>query len=369
MAKSKSRLQPQHGQWFEDLPKAGGPEDEPFIEGGLNWVTDRVLEVSRAASRQRGALLVISAFGIGVTMFAIAFIFPLWIEGFVFSEDALVLALVVPLVSALCAVNIWGVRMELTAPRDEPIRLNRHTGKVYVNHFEPPRAFGRSSATIREFNWADVHCELIRYVQFNSRFFVMRYGLDLAICKPGTLEVVERIWLERNSPFHDPLRRKWQYIVAYMEGTPLVDLPPTAPRSQAVSWRNSFDMWMPWVLDPKTYFGKHPLLFLLTMIFVLLAPIMLLAVIGHYVAMRFSPQAKWPKEVDAACGLAEGEVPPMPVLPIAPPAAGAPKPVQADLDERGERAAQTRKSIMFVVVFCAAIGLIVFARSMWTAPY
>ena len=223
---------------------------------------------------------------------------------FTSSDGVFMFALMPILVCLLYSMSFSGLRFELTTPRDEPIRLNRNTGKIYVSDFAfSQNPFGKWNATVREFDWADVQCELIRYMQFNSRFFVMRYGLDLAICKPGTLEVVERIWLERNNSFPDLLRGKWQYLIAYMEGKPLAELPPTTLRSQTVSWRNSFDMWLPWVLDPKTYFGAHPLLLLLTIVMMPLAPFFLLAVIGNYVAMRLSPPAHWPQWVDEACGL------------------------------------------------------------------
>ena len=297
MASDTSVLQPPHAQWLADLTKAAEPLTEASIGSDLNAIDDVFVEVSRGETRQRGFLLAFSIFGV------LAFLFPLWLFGpDILSgdiEEPLMMLFLLVLVLGGYLFFFFGIRLETSIPRDEPVRFNRKTGKVYVNEFHHTQnPFGKWGSNVKVYDWSNIHGELISYLQFNTRFFVRRYGLEAAVCKPGTTEVVERFWIERNQPFPDLLRGKWAYICAFMNGTPVDDLPPAQPRDQRVTWRNSFLMWAPWLVQPREHFLSHPLLFFMSMLMVPFTPLFLVAVAGHYIAMRFSPPAQWPADID-----------------------------------------------------------------------
>jgi hypothetical protein len=296
MGSDASRLQPAHGQWFADLEKTAGVKDEPFVGQDLNEVGDVHLEISRASARMRGGLLAFAGFG------AIAGSYPLsFFIGDIaadFRDDLLGTLLLVVVVIGSYVFWAWGIRFELRTPQDEPIRFNRKTGKVYVSSFKyTQNPFGKWGSEVMTYNWADLHGELVRYTQLNSRFFVIRYGLELAACKPGTFEVVERFWVERNQPMPDVLRGKWAYISAYMAGTPLDQLPAAVPRDQQVSVANSFKTYLPWLHDWRGYL-EHPVLTFMALLMLPFTPLFLVFAAAHYIAMRFAPPVSWPADVD-----------------------------------------------------------------------
>jgi hypothetical protein len=297
MGSDASRLHPAHGQWFADLEKTAGLKDDPFVGQDLNEVGDVHLEVSRASTRMRGGLLPFALLVLSGQLFmATMFLSELSKTLRQVPSGTLLLMLVVFVGSI--ALGVWGIRVELRTPQDEPIRFNRKTGMVYVSSFKSTQnPFGKWSSEVKVYNWADLHGELIRYTQFNSRFFVIRYGLELAACKPGTFEVVERFWVERNQPMPDLLRGKWAYICAYMSGTPLDQLPPAMPRDQKVSLSNSFKTWLPWLHDWRGYL-EHPMLTFMALLMLPFTPLFLVFAAAHYIAMRFAPPVSWPADID-----------------------------------------------------------------------
>jgi hypothetical protein len=310
MADAGSTRQPPHGHWFADLTKLPTDRGEAGLGSDLNELSEHCLEISRAASRQRGGLLGVSLICLAILFYPTVFILPVLLKTG-FSEIPVLSAILAVIAASTYLFLWWSIRLELTMPRDEPIRFNRKNGKVYVANFRyTANPLGTWRTEFRVYDWTDLQGELIRYLQFNSRFLVVRYGLEMTLCKPGTFEVRERFWIERNQPFPNLLRSKWAYICAFMNGTPIADLPKTSVRQQTPSWSSSFGIWLPWLADWRTHFGTHPVMTFMSVIMLLFSPFFLVIAVAHYVATRNATTAQWPQAIDEDCGLGERKLMP-----------------------------------------------------------
>ncbi|WP_448695970.1 DUF6708 domain-containing protein [Pseudomonas moraviensis] len=91
------------------------------------------------------------------------------------------------------AVYFW--RMDVEAPRDEPIRFNRARRKVYVYRFHRDglRPFSRTAWGVRVevFDWDDLRAEACSiYGPMGSGGLIET--VTLAVVKPGTHQVIDR---------------------------------------------------------------------------------------------------------------------------------------------------------------------------------
>nr|WP_256587360.1 DUF6708 domain-containing protein [Pseudomonas sp. FW300-N1A1] len=91
------------------------------------------------------------------------------------------------------AVYFW--RMDVEAPRNEPIRFNRLRRKVYVYrfHHDGGKPFSRSAWGIRPvaYDWDDLHAEACGvYGPMGTGGSIQT--VTLAVLKPGTHEVIDR---------------------------------------------------------------------------------------------------------------------------------------------------------------------------------
>ncbi|WP_371918541.1 DUF6708 domain-containing protein, partial [Pseudomonas sp. FW300-N1A1] len=98
---------------------------------------------------------------------------------------------------ATIGIGIWlGTylyRIDVEAPRDEPIRFNRLRRKIYVYRFRHDGLlpFSRSAWGVRPavYDWDDLHAEACRlYVPGTA----LVENVTLTILKPGTTEVLDR---------------------------------------------------------------------------------------------------------------------------------------------------------------------------------
>ena len=307
MTKGKSRFVPQHRYWYEDLPERDAPPDRApkMVHGDVNAMDDVCLEVSRASTLMRGAALFFGSVGglflpVGILFF-----------GFLLFDDDISLDdrifLIPAFLVALAALG-WGVilslKVDLLIPRDRPIRFSRARRKVYVyEHAYGMNPFVKWPTTVKEFDWGTLHAEVHRHAGFNGKAYIQRFAVWLVSCKPGTNEVVDRFELKGNIPTTEELYNAWAYCRQYMEHGAR-NLPVYAPRRQEISFRRSLFEYMRF-LDP-TEEGREvrqrmtagdwafnvPFIALTFWIFIPIG-------IGHYIAMRFAPEAKWPPKVDA----------------------------------------------------------------------
>ncbi|WP_141693741.1 DUF6708 domain-containing protein [Cupriavidus alkaliphilus] len=224
MTANKSRLEPQSPYWYEDLPGRDATmhtssEKPPTIVQDLLSMDEHCLELSRAASMQRGAGLL---FGVGMLV------------GMLSIADTIALMLMkgfskIPLGAALFAVGLLGflvailyvIKKELRTPRDLPVRFCRDTGCVlsmeYVTKLNP---FLRWKVVQSELRWEHLAAEIAKISGYNGKTYSVRYSLIIAECDPGTNRVVRRIVLKSDELFPAALHQLWACIRDYMENGP-----------------------------------------------------------------------------------------------------------------------------------------------------
>lgn len=316
MGKGKSRWVPQHPHWYEDLPEPGPREAGAprLVDGDLNAIDENYLEMSRASSLLRGGGVLFGFFGVvGLLwcVYMLSYFFPL--------KTSLILPLVICMAGLLALLSLLALifKIDLTIPRDIPVRLNRSKRKVYVyEHSLGMNPFVKWPINIKVFDWGALHAELHRQAGFNGRVYMQRFSLWIVSCKPGTNEVLDRFELKGNHPTTAELYSTWDYCRHYMENG-AQDLPTYRPRRQELSFRRSFFTYIRF-LDPteegrevrarmtySDWLFNMPLTALMFWLFVPLG-------VGHYIAMRFAPDAEWPMELDeesrtAQCARVQGE--------------------------------------------------------------
>ena len=302
MAKGKSRLQPQHQFWFEDLPRRGEPRSvDPDIYDDFNSVTETFLEVSRVSSIVRGAGFVFALAGV----VGLLVMFAEWIPGLIadFARYPIAVSFTWLMMLALTAIVIHLGRLDLSIPSDRPVRFNRKQRKIYAYEYQWTwNPFGRWPATVKVFDWDNVQAEINLQRGFSGKVYVERYALSLAHCKPGTDEVVDRIDLWGNAVLTHGLRAMWSYCCQYMDRG-LDGLPAAMPRPQDVRFTRCLFSFVPW-LDPTSEGREyrrsaHWVIWLLALILLPVSPLLLLLGLGNYVVMRLAPEPKWPTEINA----------------------------------------------------------------------
>ncbi|RPE75864.1 DUF6708 domain-containing protein [Vulcaniibacterium tengchongense] len=304
MAKGESKRVPEHPHWYEDLPERDAPLDRApkMVHGDVNAMDAICLEISRASTLMRGLGI---AFGLVSVAGLIFFVVMICLVLFPLEPDLIVPLAISPL---LAAMGVWIafllLKTDLSIPRDRPVRLNRTQRKVYVyEHAYGMNPFKKWPTTVKVFDWDTLQAELHRQAGFNGKAYIQRFSLWLVSCKPGTNEVVDRFELKGNHPTRAELYDAWAYCRTYMEHGP-EGLPVYPPRRQEVTFRRSFFEYLRF-LDP-TEEGREERAQMTASEWILNSIVALLAFwllfpmgIGHYIAMRFAPEVKWPPEIDA----------------------------------------------------------------------
>lgn len=303
MAIAESKQVPQHPHWYEDLPAIDAPADRipKMVHGDINSVDPNYLEVSRASTLMRGVGILFGAFGLGVLIFVLymyRFFFPL-------EPDLIAPFIIVSLgILGLCFGIFLLFKIDLSIPRDRPVRFNASRQKIYVyEHVFSWNPFVKWPIKIKIFDWSNIQAELHRQAGFNGKAYIQRFSLWLVSYKPGTNEVVDRFELKGNHPTRAELYDTWSYCRHYMEHG-VESLPVYSPRRQGVSFRRSLFEYIRF-LDP-TEEGREERAQMKASEWIFNSIITLLVFwllipwgIGHYIAMRFAPDVKWPPEVDA----------------------------------------------------------------------
>ncbi|MGH8389970.1 MAG: DUF6708 domain-containing protein, partial [Pseudomonas sp.] len=130
MAFTEPLLDPHAPGWKRDLPMPDQtPSTEPYppvLSNPPNHVDPVYLELRRSTIRTRGAGPWIAMLVFVLTCYPLSSPLEIWNSDWVIN-------LIIPVVLVIgvwSGVYIW--RMDVDAPRDEPIRFNRLRRKVYV---------------------------------------------------------------------------------------------------------------------------------------------------------------------------------------------------------------------------------------------
>jgi len=184
--------------WKHDLP---GPNESPSIEpyapvlsNPPNHVDDVYLELARATMRVRGVGVLCATFIFAMTVFFAIFLTMIHASSPAPSPlSFMIMELVLIGIGIWLGTYLW--RMDVAAPRDEPIRFNRSRRKVYVYRFHRDglRPFSRSAwgARAEVYDWDSLRAEACSvYGPMGSGGLIET--VTLAVVKPGTHHVIDR---------------------------------------------------------------------------------------------------------------------------------------------------------------------------------
>jgi hypothetical protein len=197
-------------------------------EDAANHVDDIYMELSRRSSSIRGLLI----FAIPYTAYTAIFGAPEIVFGLLaggdegFTSTALSLVFMALFTTALFAwLSVLLYRIEVTQPRDLPIRFNRARRRIYVYGFHMVwwNPFTRWYVTTASYPWDDVRAEVWeQWGATSGGGLMIKWGVSIAIVKPGTNDVIERFHL---STYNHDLDNVWAYVCTYMQQGPQA-LPP-----------------------------------------------------------------------------------------------------------------------------------------------
>ncbi|CAB3684514.1 hypothetical protein LMG3441_01778 [Achromobacter kerstersii] len=224
----KAKLKPPCVGWRRDLP---GPNSEiesaPFLrEDAPNHVDECYLELSRRSSTIRGLLI----FFIPLSAYCLLLMLVSEIRTESSRDylDADTVSSAVTVLSA-AAILVWFsfhmYRLDVSPPRDLPIRFNRARRRIYVYGFHMVwwNPFTRWYVTTASYPWDDVRAEVWeQWGATSGGGLMIKWGVSIAIVKPGTNDVIERFHL---STYNHDLDNVWAYVCTYMQQGPQA-LPP-----------------------------------------------------------------------------------------------------------------------------------------------
>lgn len=298
----QSRFIPQNPYWFTDLQDRDTAHSQhPAIFGDLIHIDETYLEISKSSGKLRGMMISFSLAPFLATFYVIR-LFSSDIAGLI--REVPWFAVLLPfMLLGLLAQGIFALRIDLSTPRDEPIRFNRKRRKVYVSEFKHSwNPFAHWGSVAKEFDWNTIQAEITKQAGFNGKIYMVRYALVLVSVKPGTNEVVDRFTLKGNMMTTKELYATWAYCKRYMAGGPEA-VPAVPQRIQEISFRRSLLHYL-FFLD-TTEEGRQArqamssVEWFAAFMLIPLYPLLLLWGLGHYIAMRYAPEAVWPADMDA----------------------------------------------------------------------
>jgi len=301
----QSRFIPQNPFWYTDLQEdVSAHSQHPAIFDDLNHVDETYLEISKSSGMMRGIMVFFSIpqFA-GVVFLSWFFYVQIGLPDIIREVGILGALSTIFFFPGLLAMGIFALRIDLSTPRDEPIRFNRKRRKVYVSEFQHTwNPFAHWGVIAKEFAWHTIQAEITKQAGFNGKIYMVRYALVLVSVKPGTNEVVDRFTLKGNMMTTKELHATWAYIKNYMAGGP--EAVPVFPRRiQEITFRRSLLHYL-FFLD-TTEEGRQArqamssVEWFAAFMLIPLYPLLALWGLGHYIAMRFAPDAVWPTDMDA----------------------------------------------------------------------
>ncbi|WP_250472825.1 DUF6708 domain-containing protein [Caballeronia sp. GAFFF1] len=235
-------LNPPARGWRRDLP---APDAAPQATPGLsfpapNHVDEIYLELPRSYLDVRGLVFWLSMVGL---LYAVLLPF---ITG-PFDNDRSGMLMMVGCTFTCLWAGLVALRMDVSPPRDLPVRFNRQRRKMYVYEFEPIwwNPFARWPVRAVAYDWNDVRAEAWSQGGATSGgVYFTKSGVVLSVVKPGTNEVIDRFQLRAKSAEE----RAWAYICIYMQQGP-----QALPRSKwkPRDWNNEPTLNLARLLAPK----------------------------------------------------------------------------------------------------------------------
>jgi len=221
----KPLLTPPCSGWKEDLPTSY-KHPLPNISTGRkkpNHQDAIFLEIPRPAVSPRG---IASALAVLVSPSFLHGTYEIFFTNSISSFKFLILDIAT--LSILGWLLLTGIRMDISPPRDLPIRFNRARHRVYAYNYKYHRwnPFGAWKVVPISYDWSQVRAERWSQIGAVSGGFIFKWGVELAIIKPGTNKVIDRF----NLSTMDADVHTWAYICTYMQEGPDALPPPGPPK-------------------------------------------------------------------------------------------------------------------------------------------
>ncbi|MGP8471815.1 DUF6708 domain-containing protein [Burkholderia sp. PR2] len=216
---TRPKLNPPTRGWQADLPEPNDiPNEEPGLDGcEPNHLDDIYMELPRSFMKIRGIFLWVNVFFVPLVIKSVVDIF--YFDGDYFEFAVIIF---VAFVCVWCVILI--IRLDISPPRDLPLRFNRLRRKMYAYEIDvvwwnpficwPIRAVA--------YDWDDVRAEAWQQQGAINGGHTMKWGVVLSIVKSGTNEVIDRFQLGAKGDGE----AAWAYICTYMQEGPAA-LPPS----------------------------------------------------------------------------------------------------------------------------------------------
>ncbi|MEN5162009.1 DUF6708 domain-containing protein [Achromobacter spanius] len=153
-------------------------------------------------------------------------------------EDFLLVATEFLLILLCIWMATLGVRMDVSVPRDLPLRFNRSRQRLYAYNFSDSwwNPFKRWHVAPVTYDWCQVRAERWHKRAFTPQgALIVKGGVVLSIVEPGTNKVIDRFPLSTMGA--DEFA--WAYVCTYMQQGPSALPPPDPPRDHNdVPWYN-----------------------------------------------------------------------------------------------------------------------------------
>nr|WP_269806164.1 DUF6708 domain-containing protein [Pseudomonas asiatica] len=184
--------------WSHDLPKV---DEVPkwrsvwtSVKPAPNYFDHVYLELPRSSTILRGVIFLIGVPGLLFVLGMTLYLYWILLHGS-WPRDWITNISIALLPVALWALTAY-VRLDLVAPRDEPIRFNRLRQKIYIYEFRYDRIFifsrKRWGAKPVAYNWEDVTAEVYRVYAPGHGGLIE--NVMLSIRNPETNEVIDRVF-------------------------------------------------------------------------------------------------------------------------------------------------------------------------------
>ena len=207
------RLTPPVDNWDEDLPDKAEEQHYPPQLIRVNAINDVWMEIPRYVNYGWG----------GIWFVVIIFLIPLYIIIQSIYKVGISSDLIFNGLTVLSIIFfLFFFKKVLFEPRGAPVRFNRKRQKVYVYEYQRSIwPWKRWHPVIKVFDWADIHAERVLmagHADWGHRIYC-------AVCKPGTVEVMDRFILTWTVGSVFDAYGLWSHCCHYMQAKPV----PTAP--------------------------------------------------------------------------------------------------------------------------------------------
>ncbi|MGA5656660.1 DUF6708 domain-containing protein [Rahnella contaminans] len=237
-------LTPPLKNWEEDLPENNTKQTVPGKLLRVTEINDTWMEIPRYENIMWGGAWL----SVITTIVPLVVVIWMCVDTFSIGFDFPTLLILFMFLLFSFSMILLSLRMALFVPRDQPIRFNRKRQKIYIfdYHRKAWNPWVKWPATVKVFDWADVHGEISR----ESDRYAQGFRLYGSVCQPGTHNVIDRFVLNWAIFYIEPQRQLWSHCCQYMQHQPVI-MDPIEP-GRPDNWKPRKSMLWPEDLDRES---------------------------------------------------------------------------------------------------------------------